>query len=951
MVVRRRTSLAVSILLTAVMAVVLVPAAAPVAADSGCPAIVAPSQVSGVYEVNTAAKLQWIKDTNTAGALSNNYKLTANINMAGCTWSDGIGAYGSPGTPYTGTFDGNSKTISNLTISGGNTQNLGLFDYLNGSVNDLTLASPSVSGTGMTIGSLAGQLGALGAISGVTATSVSISGYMKSGGLVGRALSGSTLSSVTVSGTVTATYSLLGGVVGEAYGSITSAVSSVNVTGLSTGGQAGGLVGAIYGAGQITNSTSTGDVTSTNGGGVGGAVGEAGGTRPTCPTLTGVVTSGNVAGAQWIGGLVGYGDCYYIYQSSSSASVVGDSSNSLGRAGGIVGFDLKGGRIEKSYFTGQVQGSHYVGGIAGESRSIIKDSYSTGSVTAALSTYGGFTGGLVGLFRNGGDAGEPNAELVNSYASGLVTPPAGSSITTGGLIGQYWSGTITSSVWNKETTGRATSAGTGAKGHTSQELRDHVLYNSDNLNWDITDGVSTGNGVTTGTIWSVCSGANGGYPFLTRQGLSGTCRPTMAYNGNGNTGGTAPSDGSTPYTSGDTVSVVGNTGSLTKTSAVFNGWNTKANGTGTAYSTGDSFTITAPVMLFAQWLVTSSIYYNPNGGAGFVSSTTGLSGSTVTLSSGSGLTRDGYVLSRWDTASAGTGTSYSKGQSITMPAGGLMLYAVWTSTATTTTAPSTTTTTVALAGSDNSGGSGGSPVASVPPGATTLPATATTVASVPTTVKNGTGATATSSPAGGATGSSSTTTTEAASASGDAGEDSAPDVQGVGPGQVGATVNGSPVVATVEESGGSLVVRVGGLKLRYTLTSPDGLRRTVSNASALQVFAGDALQVDFEGFGNDTTAQAWLVPGNTRIGTAVLTNGKGTVRGTVPADASSGERRIVTRAETPMGEPVVVAYGVKVTDTDTGGAPWSRFLLVVVSLAVLSGLLIPAARRRRQNEN
>lgn len=187
--------------------------------------------------------------------------------------------------------------------------------------------------------------------------------------------------------------------------------------------------------------------------------------------------------------------------------------------------------------------------------------------------------------------------------------------------------------------------------------------------------------------------------------------------------------------------------------------------------------------------------------------------------------------------------------------------------------------------------------------------------------------------------------------SGDAGEDSAPDVQGVGPGQVGATVNGSPAVATVEESGGSLVVRVGGLVLRYTLTSPDGLRRTVSNASALQVFAGDALQVDFEGFGNDTTAQAWLVPGNTLIGSAMLTNGRGAVRGTVPSGASSGERRIVTRAETPMGEPVVVAYGVKVTDTGTGGAPWSRILLVVVSLAVVSGLLIPAARRRRQNEN
>jgi hypothetical protein len=135
------------------------------------------------------------------------------------------------------------------------------------------------------------------------------------------------------------------------------------------------------------------------------------------------------------------------------------------------------------------------------------------------------------------------------------------------------------------------------------------------------------------------------------------------------------------------------------------------------------------------------------------------------------------------------------------------------------------------------------------------------------------------------------------------------------------------------------------------LTSPDGLRRTVSSASALQLFSGDAVQVDFEGFGNDSTAQAWLVPGNTQIGSAVLTNGRGTVRGAVPTDASSGQRRIVTRAETPMGEPVLVAYGVTVTNTGSGGSAWSRILLVVVGLAVLSGLLIPAARRRRQEQD
>ena len=886
--------------------------------DTGCATASAPSLVSGVYEIDSAAKLQWVKDS---GSMSASYKLTASINMAGCTWTRGIGT---SGVPFTGNFDGSGRTISNLSVVGSaSASGLGLVGYLSGSISNITLASPTVTGgTGNDYGGLVGKVNASGSVSDATLTSVSVSGGQQTGGALGSTVAGSTVSNVSVSGTVSAPSGVGGGVVGTSQGSLTGLTSSATVTG---DFNLGGLVGSLNNSGTLTDSTSTGSVSGTSS--TGGAVGSAAGTSPTCGTLTRVTVSGNVSGSLYVGGLLGYGNCYYVYQSSSSAVVTASSSG----AGGLLGYDNIAGRIEKSYFTGSVTGTEQVGGIAGATRSLVTDSYSSGSVTATSATNGGRAGGLVGWMLSG-------SVVTRSIARGPVTPPAGGSSTVGGLVGQYSSGTINSGLWDIDATGRTTSQGTGAKGFTSQQLKDHVLFDADNLNWDITDGISSGNGITTGTVWSVCSGTNSGYPFLTHQGLSGTCRPTMAYNGNGNTGGAAPTDASTPYASGDTVTVVGNTGSLTKSANVFTSWNTKVDGTGVTYSASDTFIITRPVMLFAQWSTTPQVVYSANGGSGSIANTSGSSGSSVTLSGGSGFSRTGYVLSRWDTTSAGTGTPYSKSQSITMPPGGLALYAVWTSTVT-----STNTSTTVLAVSGNSGGGVGSPVVTTVPGATTLPATATTM-------KSGTSSSATTAPPAGVATTTSTTTIAPDEAVSGADGGDVPDIDGVGPGQAGATVNGAPEAATIEVSGGSLVVRVGGLIIRYTVTSPDGLPRAVSGVSAVQLFPGDSIQADFEGFGNDSTAEAWLVPGDSLIGGATLKNGRGTVRGIVPEDSPSGGHRIVTRAETPMGEPVVVAYGVMVIKNGEGSVVWSRYLVVLLGIAILFGLLIPAARRRRREE-
>lgn len=82
---------------------------------------------------------------------------------------------------------------------------------------------------------------------------------------------------------------------------------------------------------------------------------------------------------------------------------------------------------------------------------------------------------------------------------------------------------------------------------------------------------------------------------------------TVTYDGNAEDSGTAPTDGSSPYEESDTVTVLGNTGSLAKTGYTFDGWNTAANGSGTAYDPSDTFSMPASnVTLYAQWLLNAT---------------------------------------------------------------------------------------------------------------------------------------------------------------------------------------------------------------------------------------------------------------------------------------------------------------------------------------------------------
>ena len=117
--------------------------------------------------------------------------------------------------------------------------------------------------------------------------------------------------------------------------------------------------------------------------------------------------------------------------------------------------------------------------------------------------------------------------------------------------------------------------------------------------------------------------ANGVFANYDNLDISVVSATTYAvtYLGNGHTGGIAPFDASSPYQGNSTVTVLGNTGSLVKTGYSFANWNTAANGSGTSYSPGATFTITGPITLYAQWSPGPDFVWNNGASTGLWNNT------------------------------------------------------------------------------------------------------------------------------------------------------------------------------------------------------------------------------------------------------------------------------------------------------------------------------------------
>ena len=159
---------------------------------------------------------------------------------------------------------------------------------------------------------------------------------------------------------------------------------------------------------------------------------------------------------------------------------------------------------------------------------------------------------------------------------------------------------------------------------------------------------------------------------------------TVTYNGNGNTGGSVPTDNTHYATDGTgTVTVLGNTGALVRTGYTFTGWNTAANGSGTAYAADATFTIYNNVTLYAQWTPITYIvrFHNNHDDATGTMDDQTFTYDVAQALTPNAFTRDGYTIVGWSTTTDGAVT-YTDGQSVTNLANVqddvVNLYAKWT---------------------------------------------------------------------------------------------------------------------------------------------------------------------------------------------------------------------------------------------------------------------------------
>jgi len=246
------------------------------------------------------------------GDWGKHFKLMADIDMSAYTGTE-YNIIGNKTTYFSGTFDGNSHVIINLTIERPTENYIGLFGYLYG-----------------------GQIMNLG----VENTDIAGGGYV--GGLVGRNEDGGTITDCYATGTVSGSGSCVGGLCGYSAGTISTCYATGAVSG--TGYYVGGLIGYKY-RGTITDCYATGSVSGTDS--VGGLVGLNINSSITSCYATGTVSGPDAIG---VGGLVGYNGGSTITSCYATGAVSGTGYY----VGGLCGYNS--GKISNSFWDIQTSG-------------------------------------------------------------------------------------------------------------------------------------------------------------------------------------------------------------------------------------------------------------------------------------------------------------------------------------------------------------------------------------------------------------------------------------------------------------------------------------------------------------------------------------------------------------------------------------------------------------------
>ncbi|MBQ6067858.1 MAG: InlB B-repeat-containing protein, partial [Clostridia bacterium] len=356
------------------------------------------------YYIKDEQALAWFAKTVTNGTTysGKTVYLSANLNMNNSTF-DGIGT---ANKSFSGTFQGQGYTISNLKIYRSGDSRAALFNSVSGTVtiNNLKLSNVSVS----TSGSGGGWHAALVAkvesgsntttVSNITVTTASITSKDQTGGIVGYGQAPLTISNCTVTGlTINATDVNAGGIVGISDKAFT--ISNCSVSGTINGkNRTGGIIGKAEASGNsITNCTMSGTITS-SGLHVGGICGNF--NNDGSFEFRNCTNNATIQATQEVAGILGYSkghsNFYYCTNNGAITGTTDTGDRGVGCAAGILANNEDDELIfDHCTNTGTITGKRCSGGICGDTGSDDTANftycYNLGNVTDTVARAAGIT--------------------------------------------------------------------------------------------------------------------------------------------------------------------------------------------------------------------------------------------------------------------------------------------------------------------------------------------------------------------------------------------------------------------------------------------------------------------------------------------------------------------------------------------------------------------------------
>lgn len=435
----------------------------------------------GVLSVNiqgegTKASPYLITDESQLTALANgdlstsaDYRLENDIKLKSYDWK--------PVDNFSGTFDGNGYTISNLKIGtlGSNYSYLGLFGQNSGTIKNLNLEIENINCNG---------------------DEDSITG-----GLV--AFNSGTIDNCVVNGNITANINIVGGIVGKlSSGKIQNSYSGCYINGKSS--YIGGVVGSSKKS-TILKCGFNGKMDDLETYYCGGIVGE--------------MTESNVKdcfnnsimniNASAVGGVIGYismitNDNLFIVQNCYNKTNIQNSSDDYtAETGGLIGFIAAGeNSIKNCYNLGNItSNTKYVGGLIGYTditfgNTNVINCYSKGDITGNEYTNYYYTGGLIGCSERS------YLNFENCFVVGKITGRYANAVISNNVFHDGYGIASFKNVFYDKSISEVTD--NYNVGLSTAEMKNKEAY----LNWDFD------------TVWDINENYNGGYPYLRALGIN-----------------------------------------------------------------------------------------------------------------------------------------------------------------------------------------------------------------------------------------------------------------------------------------------------------------------------------------------------------------------------------------------------------------------------------------------